>query len=320
MKRTHTYRCWQERMLDDMTLHGYAQRTQEGYLRAAERLSEFCGGRSPRSVTIEELRQFFIYLKTVKVYSRPTCTSFICAIKFLFEKTLKRRWPQETILVRPPRQSRLPVILTLEEVGKILRAVREAHHRCCLGLIYSCGLRLGEGLSLKIEDIDAGRMVLHIRAAKGQKDRYVPLPERALLALRRDEGKSATAGRLRFATRHNRARGRSPMAASSQPYLAFSRSGPWGHGLPDGPPAHVTTSLQRAFRLALKATGSRKQAHIHTLRHSYATHLLECGENLRQIQNNLGHQSPQTTALYTHLIEVVQKQATQRLNAMIAHL
>ena len=80
------------------------------------------------------------------------------------------------------------------------------------------------------------------------------------------------------------------------------------------------TSLQRAFRLALKATGSRKQAHIHTLRHSYATHLLECGENLRQIQNNLGHQSPQTTALYTHLTEVVQKQATQRLNAMIAHL
>ena len=183
MKRTHTYRCWQERMLDDMTLHGYAQKTQEVYLRAAERLSEFCAGRSPRSVTIEELRQFFIYLKTVKVYSRPTCTSFICAIKFLFEKTLKRRWPQETILVRPPRQSRLPVILTLEEVGKILREVREAHHRCCLGVIYSCGLRLGEGLSLKIEDIDAGRMVLHIRAGKGQKDRYVPLPERALLVL-----------------------------------------------------------------------------------------------------------------------------------------
>ena len=296
MKRTHIYRCWQERMLDDMTLHGYAQRTQEGYLRAAERLSEFCGGRSPRSVTIEELRQFFIYLKTVKVYSRPTCTSFICAIKFLFEKTLKRRWPQETILVRPPRQSRLPVILTLEEVGKILRAVREAHHRCCLGLIYSCELRLGEGLSLKIEDIDAGRMVLHIRAAKGQKDRYVPLPERALLALRRQW------------RRHR------------NPTWLFPAPGHGGMGCPTAQRPMSRTSLQRAFRLALKATGSRKQAHIHTLRHSYATHLLESGENLRQIQNNLGHQSPQTTALYTHLTEVVQKQATQRLNGMIAHL
>ncbi len=235
MKRTHTYRCWQERMLDDMTLHGYAQKTQEVYLRAAERLSEFCAGRSPRSVTIEELRQFFIYLKTVKVYSRPTCTSFICAIKFLFEKTLKRRWPQETILVRPPRQSRLPVILTLEEVGKILREVREAHHRCCLGVIYSCGLRLGEGLSLKIEDIDAGRMVLHIRAGKGQKDRYVPLPERALLALRRQW------------RRHR------------NPTWLFPAPGHGGIGCPTAQRPMSRTSLQRAFRLALKATGSRKQ-------------------------------------------------------------
>jgi integrase len=192
-----------------------------------------------------------------------------------WEKTLHRPWPREVQLVRAQPQVKLPVVLSASEVRRLLAAVTALDHRVCLTTIYSCGLRLGEGLRLEVRDIDSERMLLHIRGGKGNRDRYVPLPERTLLLLR-EQWKSH---------RH--------------PRLLFPAKGHSGQGAKTATEPMCRTTLQRAFRLALHASGVRKAAHVHTLRHSYATNLLEQGENLRQIQVNLGHKrSPGHRRLY----------------------
>ena len=187
-------------------------------------------------------------------------------------------------------------MLSASEVRRILAAVPALDHRVCLATIYSCGLRLGEGLRLQVRDIDSERMLLHIRGGKGNQDRYVTLPERTLLLLR-EQWKTH---------RH--------------PALIFPAKGHSGLGASTATEAMSRTTLQRAFRIALKASGVKKQAHIHTLRHSYATHLLEQGENLRQIQVNLGHKSPVVTALYTHLTSLCKTQHQKRLDEFMSDL
>ena len=198
--------------------------------------------------------------------------------------------------MRANPQFKLPVVLSASEVRRILAQVLALDQRVCLITIYSCGLRLGEGLGLAVPDIDAQRMLLHIRAGKGNQDRYVPLPERTLLRLR-EQWKSH---------RH--------------PALLFPAKGHNGLGAPTATQPMSHTTLQRAFRLALQASGVTKPAHIHTLRHSYATHLLEQGENLRQIQVNLGHKSPVVTAVYTHLTSLCKTQHQKRLDEFMGNL
>jgi len=228
--------------------------------------------------------------------ARQTSTQAICAIKLFWEKTLHRPWPHEVELARANPQFKLPVILSATEVRRILAEVPLLDQRVCLSTIYSCGLRLGEGLRLQVPDIDAGRMLLHIRAGKGNRDRYVPLPQRTLLLLR-EQWKTH---------RH--------------PAFLFPAKGHSGLGAPTASEPMCRTTLQRAFRLALNASGIKKQAHIHTLRHSYATHLLEQGENLRQIQVNLGHKSPVTTVVYTHLTSLCKTQHQKRLDDFMGNL
>ena len=213
-----------------------------------------------------------------------------------WEKTLHRAWPVEVELVRANPEFKLPVILSAAEVRRALAAVPELDHRVCLTTIYSCGLRLGEGLRLQVRDIDSQRMFLHIRAGKGNRDRYVPLPERTLQLLR-EQWKSH---------RH--------------PTLLFPGKGHGHQKAPTATEPMCRTTLQRAFRLALKAAAITKPAHIHTLRHSYATHLLEQGENLRQIQVNLGHKSPLATVIYTHLTSLCKTQHQKRLNEFMGNL
>lgn len=258
-------------------------------------LSEFFG-QSPDRISPEQLRQYFIHLKTVKKVARQTSTQALCAIKLFWEKTLRRPWPAEVELVRANAQFKLPVILSASETRRVLAHVALLDHRVCLTTIYSCGLRLGEGLKLEVRDIDAQRMLLHIRAGKGNKDRYVPLPQRTLELLR-EQWKTH---------RH--------------PRLLFPAKGHGGQGAPTATRPLCRTTLQRAFRLALKASGVKKDAHIHTLRHSYATHLLEQGENLRQLQVNLGHASPIATVVYTHLTSLCQTQHQQRLDQFMGDL
>jgi integrase/recombinase XerD len=253
--------------------------------------------RSPELITFEEVRQYCIHLKTVKKVARQTATQFICAFKLFWEKTLKRTWPHELELVRANPQFKLPVVLSTNEVRALLGKVEGLDHRVCLSTIYGCGLRLGEGLKLTVADIDSERMLLHIRGGKGNRDRYVPIPQRVLELLRQ-----------LWKTHRN-------------PTLLFPAKGRGARtGAPTATHSLCRTTLQRAFRLALQASGVKKAAHVHTLRHSYATHLLEQGENLRQIQVNLGHKSPTVTALYAHLTSLCKTQHQKRLDQFMSDL
>jgi site-specific recombinase XerD len=243
----------------------------------------------PDQISEEELRQYFLYLKNVKQVSRSTITLALCGIKFFYERTLQRQWATLD-LVRPQREKKLPVVLSVEEVRQILGRVRRWRYRVCLSTIYACGLRLQEGLHLQISHIDGGRQLLHVCHGKGGKDCYVPLPQPILEMLRQY------------------------WATHRDPVWIF----PSTHQTVKGP--MDASGLQRAFRAALQESGILKPATVHTLRHSYATHLLEAGLNLRLIQAYLGHASPNTTAIYTHLTKPSEDLAIQAVNRLVAGL
>ena len=285
----------QQRMLEDMQLRGLSARTQEAYARAVWQLAQYYR-RSPDQLSDEELRQYFLYLTNEKKLARPTATIALCGIKFFYEQTLKQAWPTLRF-VRPPREWKLPVVLSRAEVRRILHEVRIPVYRACLTTIYACGLRLLEGTRLQVPDVDSARMLLHIHG-KSKKDRYVPLPQSTLQLLRA----------------HWRTH-RSPLWLFPAP----TRHG-LAHSLQhDGGPV-TRSSLQSAFRRAVQRAGINKRAHVHTLRHSYATHLLEAHFNLRVIQDHLGHRSPRTTAIYTHLTHEVRASVTQPLNQLMEDL
>jgi integrase len=171
-----------QKMIEDMQLHGFAERTQKSYMQAVRQLAEYYG-KSPDQISEEELRQYFLYLKNVKKVSRSTITLALCGIKFFYERTLQRQWAT-LALVRPQREKKLPVVLSVEEVRQILGRVRRWRYRVCLSMIYACGLRLQEGLHLQVPHIDSDRHMLHVCHGKGGKDRYVPLPPPILEMLR----------------------------------------------------------------------------------------------------------------------------------------
>jgi site-specific recombinase XerD len=147
-----------KRMIESLQLRGLSERTQEAYVRAVRQLADHCH-KSPELITEEELRQYFLYVKNVKKYSRAASTIAICGIKFFYEKTLNREFTTLK-LVRAPREQKLPVILSIEEVQTILRQVRLPRYRVCLSTIYSWGLRLQEGTHIQVRDIDSGRGML----------------------------------------------------------------------------------------------------------------------------------------------------------------
>lgn len=279
-----------QKMIEDMQLRGFALRTQEAYLLAVRQMARYYN-KSPDLVTEEELRQYFLYLKNVKHAARNTCTIALCGIKFFFQHTLGREWKTFDFL-RPPHEHKLPVVLSVEEVGRVLNCVHHQRYRICLTLIYACGLRLLEGVRLQVKEIDGERQMLHLHHGKGGKDRYVPLPPACLTMLRRH-----------WRTHRN-------------PVWLFPalRMG----GQADQPMNE--SALQRAFRAALKESGVRKKATVHTLRHSYATHLLEAGVNLRIIQSYLGHASPTATAIYTHLTSNTHAQTSDKINELVTSL
>jgi integrase len=285
-----------KRMLEDMQLKGFSERTQECYLRSVRLLSQHFN-KPPDHISEEELRDYFLYVKNVKKWKRATVTISLCGIKFFYTQTLKKQWTTFD-LVRPQREKRLPVILTRREIGRILKYVRFECYRVCLLVIYSCGLRLGEGCSLKVSDIDSERMVIHIEQGKGAKDRYVPLPQRTLLELRH------------WYKSHRNPHWIFPAAGRPGKHDEFScaiRATP-------------LNNVQTAFREALRESGVNKRASVRTLRHSYATHLVELGVNLRLIQEYLGHMSPKTTAIYAHLTDVAHNQAKGIINRFMDDL
>jgi integrase/recombinase XerD len=283
-----------KRMIECLQLRGLAERTQESYLRAVRQLAAHYH-KSPALITEEELRHYFLYLMNVKHYSRPTITIAICGIRFCYQQVLNRNW---TIfgIVRPAPEKKLPAILSLAEVRQILGRIRLLRYQVCLTTIYSCGLRLQEGIHLQVADIDSARMMIHVRHGKGAKDRYVPLPERTLELLRQY-----------WATHRN-------------PVLLFPAEGRDHIDLAKATEPMSKSSVQNAFRAALKESGNNKRASVHTLRHSWATHLLEASVNLRLIQEWLGHSSPKTTSVYTHLTVKAEQLGTVAINQIMSDL
>ena len=284
-----------QRMIEDMQLRGFSARTQECYAAAVRQLAEHYH-RSPDQLTEEDLRRYFLYLANKKKVARATATIALCGIKFFYEQTLRQQWTTLRF-VRPQREKKLPVVLSRKEVGSILSQVRIPVYRACLTTIYTCGLRLLEGAHLQVPDVDSARMLLHIHG-KSKKDRYVPLPEPTLQMLRS------------YWRTH-----RSPLWLFPAP----TRRG-LQHSLANNGGPVTRSSLQSAFRRALLKSGIAKRAHVHTLRHSYATHLLEAGVNLRIIQDNLGHGSARTTQIYTHLTPQVKATLTDPLNQLMQGL
>ena len=263
-----------KRMIEDMQLRGYSERTQQMYVRAVRQLAEHYT-KSPHKITEEELRGYFLYNKNVRKWSRTASTIALCGIKFFYSQTLKKEWTTLTF-VRPEKEKKLPVILSRDEVKRILRAVKMLYHRVCLSTIYSLGLRLQEGI--QIADIDKDRMFVHIHRGKGNKDRYVPLPSRTLQILRDF-----------YKTHRN-------------PVWIFPAPGRGGQRMPTSEIPIPLSSIQIAFKEANTTARVHKKVSVHHLRHSYATHLLEAGVDLRFVQEYLGHNDPKTTLIYTKLI------------------
>jgi integrase/recombinase XerD len=283
-----------ERMIEDLGLHGLSKRTQTLYVTAVQKLAEHYH-KPPDQITEEELRQYFLHLSNVKRVSASTLTVALYGIKFFYEQTLQQ--PRKVLdLVRPPSDQKLPVVLTIEEVRQILSCVNFLRYRACLGTIYACGLRIQEGVHLQVKDIDAERGVIHIRNGKGGKDRYVPLPPPILKLLRR------------YWMTH-----RHPV------WIFPSHWGAKGHPAQATKPMTVR-GVQRAFQFALQESGIQKEATVHSLRHSYATHLLEAGVNLRVIQAYLGHASPNSTVVYTHLIPTIIGQAAAAIDQVLENI
>jgi integrase/recombinase XerD len=283
-----------QRMIEDLQLHGLSAKTQDSYVRGVRQLAEHYH-KSPDLITEEELRLYFLYLKNDKHASPSTFTVALCGLKFFYERTLQREWATLD-LARPAREKKLPVVLSLAEVRLILGCLRCPRYQVCLTTIYSCGLRLQEGVHLQITDIDSDRKMLHVRHGKGNKDRYVPLPDVTLAMLRQ------------YWSTHCHPVWLFP-APTPADVLRSTASAPMS-----------ISGVQQAFQSALQESGVQKPASVHTLRHSYATHLLEAGVNLRLIQAYLGHSSPQTTALYTHLTHDADALATEAINRVMASL
>ena len=265
-----------ERMIDDMKLHSFSARTQQSYVRSVEGLTRY-HMRAPDQLSEEDIRRYFVHLTCERKLARPTVTIALCGIKFFYEKTLKRDWSL-TGVPTPKREKKVPVVLTHEQVKAILGRVRTVRHRACLSLIYACGLRLHEACRVRVTDIDRVRGLLRVNG-KGTKQRYVPLPESILPLLQEC-----------WLTHHN-------------PTWLFPLVGRGGRGrlgqITDRSVPLAT--VQQAFRKAYRESGVTKKVSVHSLRHAYATHLLEAGVSLRQIQEWLGHSSPSTTSIYAHL-------------------
>ena len=281
-----------QRMIEDMQLLGYSKWTQAGYVSAVRQLAKYYR-KSPDQITEEQLRNYFLYMTTEKGVTPATCAAALCALKFFYKQILGRQI-DFLDLPRPRQSKKLPVVLSVEEVQQILKQLRLLHQRACLGTIYTCGLRISEGINLQVRDIDSDRMQLHIRGGKGNKDRYVPLSERTLTLLRRC-WKS-----------HRNPNWLLPYRRTRLPAEAHSPISARG--------------VRDAFTKALQESGVNKAATVHTLRHSWATHLLEGGVNLRLIQIWLGHSNLQTTAIYTHLTVKAEGTAKEALDSIAANL
>lgn len=258
-----------QRFIEDMQLRGLAPTTQRSYIHYVAEFAKFYGT-SPEKLDLEAIRQYELYLLHDRKISPETINGFVSAVQFLYLTTLEMPWGKECF-PRVRRAHTLPVVLDGKEVERFFRHVPSLRYRAALMLCYGAGLRISEAVSLKVSDIDSARMLIRIEHGKGGKDRYVMLSPRLLAVLRC--------------------------------YWRAARPRATGYLFPSWrSDRHLTTgALGGACRDAARQAGFSKRITAHTLRHSFATHLLEGGADSRVIQALLGHSRADTTARYTQV-------------------
>jgi site-specific recombinase XerD len=280
------------RMREDLQLAGMSEGTQTAYLRVVKQLAAHFR-KPPDQITEQELREYLLYLKNERQYKPSSLKIAASGIIFFYSRTVPRDW-QTLRNIRFPRPNTLPAVLSVAEVRRLIDAVRTLHNKTYFWTVYSLGLRLQESLNLQVRDIDSERMVVHVHRGKGAKDRYVPLPRRTLQILRRY-----------WVTHRN-------------PVWLFPATGRDHDEARSATEPMARSSVHGAMKRVVQELGFRKRITIHILWHSYATHLLEAGVNLRLIQQYLGHGSLQATMIYLHLTSLGQEQARATIERMMS--
>jgi site-specific recombinase XerD len=270
-------------MLEDMQLRNFSVRTQETYISQVLKFAKHFK-KSPEVLGPQEIREYQLYLIRQKV-SWSVFNQTVCALRFLYGRTLKADWAMEEILY-PRQPKKLPELLSPTEVAELLGNVKDYTSRVALTTIYAGGLRLQECLHLKIKDIDSSRMTIRIEQGKGMKDRYVMLSEKLFSLLREYYRIVRPQGEYLFASKWD------PNKATDE------------------------NKFQRAFRETAKRLGWKKHVSIRTLRHCFATHLLESGNDVRVIQELLGHRSLTTTQGYMHVTTIRLKKTVSPLDLL----
>ena len=264
-----------ERMIEEMKLRNFAPGTVDAYVSAAARFASYFG-KSPEELGKEQVREYLLHLVEEQNVGWSTYNVALCALRFLYHETMGRDELLKGIRC-PKEHKRLPVVLSQEEVQQFFAATPNIRLKAIFGAAYSAGLRVSEITNLRIVDIDSDRMMMHVRQSKNAKDRYVPLSPSLLQVLRE--------------------------------YWKAHRPDPW---LFPGNPKHRPLSRVTANRHCVnvrKLAGLSKPVTMHSLRHSYATHMLEAGADLRTLQMLLGHRNIKTTAKYTHVSQKLVRSA-----------
>jgi integrase/recombinase XerD len=254
------------KMIEELQIRHFAPSTQKNYLSLVAQFARHYG-RSPEQLGLKEVRAYLCYLVNDAKVSYNVLCGHVSALRFLYKVTLNRPWDLYRIPY-PHREKHLPVAPTREEILRFLGCIRNLKHRAGLMTCYAAGLRVSEAVRLKISDIDSTQMILHVRQGKGRKDRIVPLSKTLLEFLR--------------------------------VYWKALRPRDWLFPGRYGQPLHIR-ALQHACLRARRKSGLKQKVTVHSLRHSFATHLLDHGTNLRTIQLLLGHSSLRSTAIYTHV-------------------
>jgi integrase/recombinase XerD len=255
------------RMSEDMQLRNFAPETQRNYLHHIKGLAQFYQT-SPEQLDLEDIREYQLHLVNERQQSPQTVNQFVSAVKFLYRETLETTWP-ENALPRPRKPIRLPVVLSPAEVDRFFHHVGTLRYRAALMTAYGAGLRVSEVVRLKISDIDSARGLLRVEQGKGKKDRYAMLSPRLLKVMR------------------------AWWKVEQPKHWLFPGRRPERHMDPG--------SLQLVCGQAAELAGIAKRVRVHTLRHSFATHLLEQSVDLRVIQELLGHTRIDTTARYAQV-------------------
>lgn len=283
-RETQKFNQYYSKYLEALKLQGYSDSTIEAYTHAIRRIAGYFDCCPDARLTKDELKTYFADL--LKTHSWSTIKRDRNGLQRYWTHVLELEWDW-VLIVKPPSVKTLPDILSPDEINRFLAYVRKPRYAVLFFVLYTLGLRIGEGLNLQVSDIDSANKRVHIRLGKGKKSRFAKLPEKTYQLLRQ------------FWATHRNPKWIFPSTQAQRQHMPMDRG-----------------SVQKAIREAVTEAGISKHITAHNLRHCYATHLIEDGLNLRAVQDLLGHEDPRTTALYAQLTKMVQQDAQATVNIL----